>query len=142
MGLVPRLPDVKFLKDQACKVKIFKAEVDGCLRGLRCGSPGPRPLHTDPCVGPGDAIAVWCMQMRQREFEEKKKLFESLQNGKPVVAAGRCLEEEEDEEAEPDLEIQVPKHKVKLIIGPGGENIKQIQRRTRTRIQVHSIILF
>jgi predicted PilT family ATPase len=81
------------------------------------------------------------MQIRQREFEEKKKLFESLQNGKPVVAAARCLEDEEDEEAEPDLEIQVPKHKVKLIIGPGGENIKQIQRRTRTRIQVHSIIL-
>lgn len=74
--------------------------------------------------------------MRKRELEEKKRLFENLQKGKPVVPKASCLEEEEDEEAEPDLEIHVPKHKVKLIIGAGGENIKQIQRRTKTRIQV------
>ena len=63
------------------------------------------------------------MQTRQRELEEKKKVYESLQKGKPVVAGAGCLDDEEDEEAEPDLELQVPKHKVKLIIGAGGENI-------------------
>ena len=86
-------------------------------------------------------LGTVCMQVRKRELEEKKKVYESLQKGKPVVAAAGCLDEEEDEEAEPDLEIEVPKHKVKLIIGAGGENIKQIQRRTKTRIQVRSSIV-
>lgn len=85
-------------------------------------------------------LVAW-VQVRQRELEEKKKVFESLQKGKPVVPGAGCLEEEEDEEAEPDLVVEVPKHKVKLIIGAGGENIKQVQRRTHTRIQVRSITL-
>ena len=44
--------------------------------------------------------------------------------------------DDEEVEAKPDLEFTVPKHKVKLMIGAGGERIKLIQRKTKTRIQV------
>ena len=32
--------------------------------------------------------------------------------------------------------VQIPKHKVKLMVGAGGEKIKFIQKRTTCRIQV------
>lgn len=44
--------------------------------------------------------------------------------------------EESDEEEQPDAEIQVPEHKVKLVVGPGGEKIKHIQRKSKCRLQV------
>jgi hypothetical protein len=81
---------------------------------------------------------VWngkiAIQARKREIEEKKVLLESIKAGK-VPSVPAAVSDEEAEEP-PDLEIQVPKHKVKLIIGAGGERIKAIQRKTRTRIQV------
>lgn len=75
------------------------------------------------------------LKVRKRELDEKKALFESIKAGKDPAAA--CVIEDEEPEATPDLEIQVPKHKVKLIVGPGGERIKSIQRKSRTRIQVY-----
>lgn len=74
------------------------------------------------------------MQIRKRELDEKKALLESIKAGKDPTAA--CTIEDEEPEAVPDLEIQVPKHKVKLIVGAGGERIKSIQRKSKTRIQV------
>ncbi len=44
--------------------------------------------------------------------------------------------EESDEEEQPDAEVQVPEHKVKLVVGPGGEKIKHIQRKSKCRLQV------
>ena len=32
--------------------------------------------------------------------------------------------------------LQVPAHKVKLFVGPGGEKIKWIQRKSKCRVQV------
>jgi len=49
----------------------------------------------------------------------------------------KALEEliRDDDEERPDMEIQVPANKLKLVIGPGGETIKSIERRSRCRIQ-------
>ena len=59
-----------------------------------------------------------------------------LQEGK-VPKLDKILEDS-DEEILPDQEIQVPEHKVKLIVGPGGEKIKYIQRKSKCQIQVTS----
>ena len=59
-----------------------------------------------------------------------------MQEGK-VPKLDKILEDSDDEIL-PDQEIQVPEHKVKLIVGPGGEKIKYIQRKTKCQIQVES----
>lgn len=46
------------------------------------------------------------------------------------------LEELEEEEEKPDLEIQIPANKVKLMIGPGGTKIGEIQKKSKARVQV------
>lgn len=46
--------------------------------------------------------------------------------------------DDSDSEDEPDVTIKVPAHKVKLIIGAGGEKIKWIQRKSKARVQVCS----
>ena len=58
-----------------------------------------------------------------------------MQEGKiPKLAA---ILEDSDEEEQPDIEIQIPEHKVKLVVGPGGEKIKFIQKKSKCRLQVH-----
>jgi hypothetical protein len=42
---------------------------------------------------------------------------------------------QDDVEEQPDLEVQIPAGKLKLVIGPGGEKIKFMQRKSKTRIQ-------
>ena len=57
------------------------------------------------------------------------------QEGKiPKLDAILALESESEEE--PDVVIEVPANKVKLMVGPGGERIKLIQRKSKARIQV------
>ncbi|KAF6258089.1 DnaJ-domain-containing protein [Scenedesmus sp. NREL 46B-D3] len=59
-----------------------------------------------------------------------------------ALAAGKklpsqlALEESSDEEPEPDLEMQIPTNRVKLLVGPGGATIKDIQRKSKARIQI------
>ena len=57
------------------------------------------------------------------------------QAGKKPTALPKDLEGSESEE-EADVEIQIPEHKVKLIIGAGGDKIKHIQRKSKCRVQV------
>ena len=57
-----------------------------------------------------------------------------MQEGK-VPKLDKILEDSDDEIL-PDQEIQVPEHKVKLIVGAGGEKIKYIQRKSKCQIQV------
>jgi polyribonucleotide nucleotidyltransferase len=64
-------------------------------------------------------------------------LLAQLEAGKVPKVDKDVVSDEEPEET-PALEFEVPRHKVKLIIGAGGERIKQIQRKTRTRIQVRT----
>jgi KH domain len=45
-----------------------------------------------------------------------------------------CGLSESEEKA--DLEIKVPTNKVKLIVGAGGEKIKEIQRKSKCRLQI------
>lgn len=42
---------------------------------------------------------------------------------------------EEDVEEKADMEIDIPSNKLKLVIGPGGERIKAIEKQSRCRIQ-------
>lgn len=43
---------------------------------------------------------------------------------------------DDDEEEIADQEVQVPANKVKLVVGPGGERIKFISKKTKCRLQV------
>lgn len=61
--------------------------------------------------------------------QERKKA------GKPIPPLQAILDDS-DEEEKPDVEIQIPTNKVKLMVGPGGEKIKHIQRKSKCRIQV------
>ena len=63
-------------------------------------------------------------------------LFFLIQEGKKVPKLDKILEEESDEDDNPDQEIQIQEHKVKLVVGPGGEKIKFIQRKSKCRLQV------
>lgn len=56
-----------------------------------------------------------------------------LQKGKIPKALADLIEDEEEES--PDMEVTIPANKLKLVIGPGGEKIKFIQRKTKARIQ-------
>lgn len=58
-----------------------------------------------------------------------------MQKGK-IPKLDEILEDSE-EEPEPDMVIEVPQKKVKLIVGPGGEKIKVIERKSKARLQVH-----
>ena len=78
------------------------------------------------------------LQARKREVAEKQKLLDDLKAGR-VPKVDKQLELEEEAEEAPVLQFEVPRHKVKLMIGAGGERIKQIQRRTKTRIQVRGL---
>jgi polyribonucleotide nucleotidyltransferase len=60
----------------------------------------------------------------------------SLQEGKKLPKEPAVAGDSDSEEETPDEEFEIPAHKVKLMIGAGGEKIKLIQRRTKARIQV------
>lgn len=57
-----------------------------------------------------------------------------MQEGKKLPKLTDILES--DEEPEPDVVIEVPLKKVKLVVGPGGEKIKVIERKSKARLQV------
>lgn len=55
------------------------------------------------------------------------------QKGKIPKALEDLIRDEEEET--PDLVLEIPANKVKLVIGPGGERVKLIQKRTKCRVQ-------
>ncbi len=57
-----------------------------------------------------------------------------MQEGKKLPKLTEILES--DDEPEPDLVLEVPVKKVKLVVGPGGEKIKVIERKSKARLQV------
>ncbi|GLI64258.1 hypothetical protein VaNZ11_007460 [Volvox africanus] len=72
-----------------------------------------------------------------RRQEERRKLAEKIVSGKGPPSLDILAESDDDDpDANPDMEIQIPSNKVKLMIGPGGEKIKEIQRKSKCRIQV------
>eukprot|EP01023_Acetabularia_acetabulum_P007738 TRINITY_DN13392_c0_g1_i6.p1 TRINITY_DN13392_c0_g1~~TRINITY_DN13392_c0_g1_i6.p1 ORF type:complete len:355 (+),score=78.19 TRINITY_DN13392_c0_g1_i6:55-1119(+) len=64
--------------------------------------------------------------------EMKKKVSDQSQNSKKIP---KYLQEEDSDE-EADCEIEIPMNKVKLLIGPNGTKIQEIQKKARCRIQV------
>jgi len=70
----------------------------------------------------------------QRKEEERKLLAKQIAEGK-IPKLDKILDDS-DEEVLPDKEIQVPEHKVKLIVGAGGEKIKYIQKKSKCQVQV------
>ena len=44
--------------------------------------------------------------------------------------------EESDSEDDANLEIEIPTNKVKLVVGPGGARISDIQKKSKCRIQI------
>ena len=57
-----------------------------------------------------------------------------MQEGKKLPKLTDILES--DDEPEPDVVLEVPVKKVKLVVGPGGEKIKVIERKSKARLQV------
>jgi len=72
---------------------------------------------------------------RLRKDEERRQKAALLAEGKPLPKEKIVADSDSDEET-PDEEFEIPAHKVKLMIGAGGEKIKFIQRKTKCRIQV------
>jgi len=66
--------------------------------------------------------------------EETQKLKELFKSGKVPKALQDLIADEDDEE-KPDEVIEIPANKLKLVIGPGGEKIKEIERKSKCRIQ-------
>jgi hypothetical protein len=60
------------------------------------------------------------------------------QDGKIPKALEDLIGEEAEEVA--DVEMQIPAHKVKLVVGAGGEKIKFIQKKSKCRIQVSRVV--
>lgn len=81
-------------------------------------------------------------EVKARQAEEAKAREAARVAAAAALAAGKklpsqlALEESSDEEPEPDLEIKIPTNRVKLLVGPGGETIKNIQRKSKARIQI------
>ena len=61
-----------------------------------------------------------------------------MQDGKKLPKLTDILES--DDEPEPDVVLEVPLKKVKLVIGPGGERIKLIERKSKARLQACSLL--
>lgn len=57
-----------------------------------------------------------------------------MQEGK-IPKLDEILDDSE-EEPEPDAVIEIPLKKVKLVVGPGGEKIKLIEKKSKARLQV------
>lgn len=66
--------------------------------------------------------------------EETKKLKELFKSGRVPKALQDLIADEDDEE-KPDEILEIPANKLKLVIGPGGEKIKEIERKSKCRIQ-------
>ncbi|KAH7615996.1 hypothetical protein Ndes2526B_g09309 [Nannochloris sp. 'desiccata'] len=80
-------------------------------------------------------------EVKAKEAEEKRIAQEETKKLKELFTSGRIpkalqdLIADEDEEERPDEIIEIPANKLKLVIGPGGDKIKEIERRSKCRIQ-------
>eukprot|EP00879_Flechtneria_rotunda_P013246 GHRR01013831.1.p1 GENE.GHRR01013831.1~~GHRR01013831.1.p1 ORF type:complete len:392 (+),score=150.40 GHRR01013831.1:52-1176(+) len=94
-------------------------------------------------VDPLDAFmsAEVMPEVAARQAEEAAAREKARLTAAAALAAGKklpsekVLEEDSDEET-PDLEIQIPTSRVKLLVGPGGATIKDIQKKSKARIQI------
>lgn len=99
-----------------------------------------RILHSEEEAPHVDLQIEPQQQASLSEFQHQIKQWavKTMQEGK-VPKLEKILEDSDSEEEAPDVELQIPAHKVKLIIGAGGEKIKWIQRKTKCRIQASGV---
>eukprot|EP01025_Chloroclados_australasicus_P047843 TRINITY_DN5398_c1_g4_i1.p1 TRINITY_DN5398_c1_g4~~TRINITY_DN5398_c1_g4_i1.p1 ORF type:complete len:376 (-),score=65.46 TRINITY_DN5398_c1_g4_i1:557-1624(-) len=76
------------------------------------------------------------VQARQEEDKQKQKEQELASEKDGVNKSTLKFLHEDDSEEEADMEIQVPMNKVKLLVGPNGTKIQEIQKKARCRIQI------
>lgn len=79
-------------------------------------------------------------EVKLREEAENRQQQEELERLKTLLSKGRIPKAIEDllnDDLEPvaDMEIQIPANKLKMVIGPKGENVKQIERKTKCKVQ-------
>ena len=72
-------------------------------------------------------------EMREA-LEEKKKLEEAMKRGQIPKALKELIDDEDEER--PDLEVTIPAKAVKRVIGPSGETIKGMEKKSGCKIQV------
>jgi len=115
----------------------------GSLRPAREQPAVPEPPLADDGEDPLDAFMaaevmpeVKAKEEEMRKAAEKEKLEKAklLAEGKKIPRLADL--EDSDEEEVADVEIQVPENKVKLVIGPGGTKINEIQRKSKCRVQL------
>ena len=68
-------------------------------------------------------------------LEEQKKLDEAMKRGQ-IPKALKDLIEDPDAEERADLEVSIPAKAVKRVIGPSGETVKGMEKKSGCRIQV------
>ncbi|GMH34048.1 hypothetical protein BSKO_01882 [Bryopsis sp. KO-2023] len=118
---------------------VQRKRTEAALRDIELMAAGPRVDEVDPL----DAfMASEVMpEVNAKEQEEKKRLEEDRIKRAKLIADGKTgkgpmVLEDSDSEEEADWEIEVPMNKVKLIIGPNGTKIQEIQKKSKCRIQV------
>lgn len=129
-GSSPLENAVKRAQEAAAAVRSAKATVE-------------QTMETERDVDPLDAFmeSEIMPEVRQKEEEEKRQEEEEKQKLQELLSKGgklpRSIQEliEDDEEPKPDMELQIPENKLKLVIGPGGERIKMMERKSKCRIQ-------
>lgn len=71
-------------------------------------------------------------EARQREAE-RQQIADALAQGRSV-GVSKAITELDEEEQKPDAVLTVPGNKVKLVVGPGGDKVREIQKRSKVRI--------
>jgi uncharacterized spore protein YtfJ len=100
-------------------------------------------LEQEEEIDPLDAFmaAEVLPEVKAKEAEEKRMVQEETEKLKELFKSGKVpkalqdLIADEDEEEKPDEVLEIPANKLKLVIGPGGEKIKEIERKSKCRIQ-------
>lgn len=122
--------------DQAAKQKLgFSDNVF-----LAQGEVDPLDAFMQDTVLP-EVAAKQAEEAAAKEAERLKRaqeLQKAKEQGKPIKSLAELEAMEEEQEPEADQEIEIPTNKVKLVIGPNGDKIKWIERKSKCHIQVVS----
>lgn len=72
---------------------------------------------------------------RREAEEERKKLEAMVKKGHIPKSLREIIQDPDHEEMKADLEVKIPASKIKRVIGPGGEIIRGIEKRSKCKIQ-------
>lgn len=80
-------------------------------------------------------------EVKQRQAEEAARKQEERARIQEALAAGKEVKppkiaQDSDSEDEADLEMKIPTHKVKYVVGPSGTKIQEIEKKSKAKIQI------